>query len=278
MSAGPRIASLHYYPVKSARGIELDRALLSASGFAEDRQWMVVSNTGRFLTQRELPRLALLRPWLSHAELVLKAPAMPEICVPLARTLERRCVTVWNDSCPAFDEGDTVAAWLQSLLNRECRLVRFDNTHRRLSSRTWTGATEAENRFSDGFPILVLSSASLADLNSRLDEPLPMNRFRPNIVLDGLQPYDEDRIDEFTAGEVTLRLVKACTRCAITATNQDNGQLEGDQPLRALRGYRYDAALRGVAFGQNAIIISGFGSTLARGQSIALRWKEHAAS
>jgi uncharacterized protein YcbX len=273
VSGSVRIASLHVYPVKSAAGIELERAALTSAGIAEDRRWMLVGPSGVFLTQRELPRLALLRPSLSETELRLSAPGTLPIAVPLAHMGERRRVRVWHHDCEAFDEGPLVAQWLGCFLGRDCRLVRFDPMHRRLSAREWTGDVEAENRFSDGFPLLAVSSASLADLNARLVQPLPMNRFRPNIVLEGLNAFDEDRIEELRAGDIRLQFAKPCTRCAITTTNQDTGSVEGAEPLRTLKTYRYDAGLRGVCFGQNVIVRSGVGAQLARGQALQLRWK-----
>jgi uncharacterized protein len=247
-----RIAALYVYPVKSARGIALQDAALTRAGLSQDRRWMLVGQSGRCLTQRELPRLALL----------------------LARQGERCSVSVWGHECEAFDEGPAVADWLRQLLDHDCRLVRFDPAHRRLSAREWTGSFEAENQFSDKFPILAVSTASLADLNTRLAEPLPMNRFRPNIVLEGLNAFDEDHIDELSDGAIRLKPVKACTRCKITTTNQDTGSVEGDEPLRTLNTYRYDAALHGVCFGQNLIVVSGAGARLQRGQTLQLHWKQ----
>jgi uncharacterized protein len=274
VSGSARIAALHCYPVKSARGIELERALLTAAGLESDRRWMLVSAAGRFITQRELPRLALITPTLSAEALLLSAPRLAPIAITLAHQGPPRRVSVWRDQCHGFDEGDAVAAWLQAFLGRECRLVRFDPDHRRLSERAWTGEFEAENRFSDGFPILALNTASLSDLNSRLAVPLPMNRFRPNIVLEGIDPYDEDRIDELWGDGLRLKLVRACTRCRITTTNQDTGEPQGDEPLRTLQQYRYDAQLHGVCFGQNVIVVEGAGATLTRGQSLQVRWRE----
>jgi uncharacterized protein YcbX len=273
VSDAARIAALHYYPLKSARGIELERARLTNAGFEDDRRWMLVSGAGRFLTQRELPRLALLEARLSPSALLLTAPQRPQISISLSRQGQRRMVTVWRDQCQALDEGDEVAAWLQAFLGRECRLVRFDPAHRRLSEREWSGEFEADVRFADGFPILAVNAASLADLNHRLAVPLPLNRFRPNIVLAGLQPYDEDRIDELCGNGIRLRFVKPCTRCRITVTNQDSGEVEGDEPLRTLRQYRYDPGLHGVCFGQNAIVIEGAGATLSRNQRLEIRWR-----
>jgi uncharacterized protein len=272
-----RVAALHYYPLKSAAGIELERALLTPAGFQDDRRWMLVTAAGRFITQRELPRLALLRPRMSSAALTLDAPQLPQVSIALAHTGQRRSVTVWQDQCEAFDEGDEAAEWLSVFLGVACRLVRFDPAQRRLSERAWTGEWQAENRFSDGFPILVLNTASLADLNGRLATALPLNRFRPNLVLEGLPPYDEDRIDQLLGDGVRLKLVKPCTRCRITATNQDTGEFEGDEPLRTLRSYRYDARLHGVCFGQNAIVVEGDGAALLRGQRLLIRWRASAA-
>jgi uncharacterized protein len=274
VSNAARIAALHYYPLKSARGIELERARLTNAGFEDDRRWMLVSGAGRFLTQRELPRLALLEARLSPDALLLAAPQRPQISISLLRQGERRTVIVWRDQCQAFDEGDEVAAWLQAFLGRECRLVRFDPAYRRLSEREWTGEFEADVRFSDGFPMLAINTASLVDLNSRLAVPLPLDRFRANIVLTGLQPYDEDRIDELYSDGVRLRMVKACTRCRITTTNQDSGEVQGEEPLRTLRQYRYDPGLHGVCFGQNAIVLEGSGNALVRGQRLSIRWRD----
>jgi hypothetical protein len=174
-------------------------------------------------------------------------------------------VTVWRDRCRAFEQGEPAARWLSTLLGRPVRLVRFDPAQRRLSDTAWTGTLEAPNRFSDGFALLAISLASLADLNARLPAPLPMDRFRPNLVLDGLPPYGEDLLADLVAGEITLRRVKPCTRCSITTTNQATGTVEGEEPLRTLRSYRWDKALRGVTFGQNLVVVSGAGARLRVG-------------
>ncbi len=268
-----RIAALYTYPVKSARGIEYGEATLTGAGLAEDRLWMIVSAQGRFLTQRELPRLALLVPELTQHTLWLHGVDTAPFALGRASQGTPCRVRVWKDDCAAFDEGDEAAAWLARQLGIPCRLVRFDAAQPRLSDLTWTGALRAENRFSDGFPLLALSTGSLEDLNARLGVPLPVNRFRPNLLLDGLPPYAEDRIDELYSGAVRLKVVKPCTRCRITTTNQDSGELEGEEPLRTLKSYRYDAALHGVCFGQNVIVVSGAGEKLRVGQQLKVRWR-----
>ena len=269
-----RIAALYYYPVKSCRGLELEQAPLTAAGLDNDRRWMVINAAGRFLTQREIPRLALIRPSLAADALSLDAQGMPSLRIPLAQHGTSRRVRIWQDQCAAFDEGDAAADWVTRWLGAESRLVRFDPSERRLSSSQWTGRQEAENRFSDAFPLLVLGIASLQDLNTRLRVPLPVNRFRPNLLLEGLGPYEEDRIAELRADGIRLRIVKPCARCKITTTNQDTGEFEGEEPLATLKTYRYDATLHGVVFAQNGIVVEGAGRTLHRGQRLEIQWDE----
>lgn len=259
------LAALHLYPVKSCRGIALTEATVTEAGLEHDREWMVVTPEGRFVTQREAPRLALVVTGLDDVALTLAVPGTEPLVVPLESPATARQVTVWGDRCHAFDQGETAARWLSERLGRPLRLVRFDPAHRRLSNPTWTGGIEAPNRFSDGYALLAISRASLDDLNSRLSAPLPMDRFRPNLVLDGLPPYGEDTIGDLVAGAVRLRRVKPCTRCVITTTNQATAEVEGDEPLRTLKSYRWDSALRGVTFGQNLIVVAGAGARLRAG-------------
>jgi uncharacterized protein YcbX len=272
-STSARIASLYYYPIKSCRGLALEEASLTAAGLEHDRRWMLIDEAGRFRTQREIPRLALLRPSLATGALRVDGPGMPPLSIPLSQRGASRHVRIWQDQCAAFDEGDAAADWASRFLGASVRLVRFDPTERRLSSSQWTGRQEAENRFSDGFPLLVLSTASLQDLNTRLTAKLPVDRFRPNLLLEGLEPYDEDRIHELRAEGIRLRIVKPCARCKITTTDQDRGEVEGEEPLETLKTYRYDAKLHGVLFGQNCIVIEGAGRTLRPGQSLEVHWK-----
>lgn len=267
------IAELNIYPVKSCGGIALQRAQLGATGLQDDRRWMLVDPQQRFVTQRELPRMALLKPRLEGIGAVLTAPGMPHLRVPGTGTDMGVTVNVWRDTCAAFDEGDAAAEWLTAFLQQPVRLVRFDAAQRRLSDREWTGDIEAPNQFSDGYPMLTISNASLADLNGRLPQPLPMNRFRPNLVLDGVQAYDEDRIHELRAGAVCLRIVKPCTRCRITTTDQSTGIAQPPEPLNTLRGYRWNAQLKGVLFGQNMVIVDGVGTELRVGQELEITWK-----
>ena len=267
------IAGLSIYPVKSCRGIALASAKLGTTGLTDDRHWMMVRPNGRFVTQRELPRMALIGTSVDDGALSLAAPGMPPLTVPRANGGAALAVTVWKFSGSGIDCGEAAARWCSDFLATPLRLVRFDASVPRECSPEWTGGTPAITEFSDGFPILVISRASLAELNSRLQIALPMERFRPNLVLDGVGAYDEDRIHELRTPAVTLRLVKPCTRCSITTTDQQRGVVDGVEPLATLKTYRNDSALRGVTFGQNAIIVKGIGENLRVGDPLDITWR-----
>ncbi len=267
----PHVESLHVYPVKSCAGFGAASVEIAANGFAHDREWVLVDPRDHFLTQRDAPRLALVRTQVMAEHLELTAPGAGTLRVPLQHEGGRRVVAVWGARCPAFDAGQAVAEWFSGFLGRAVRLMRFDPSHVRASDAKYTGEVVAPNFFTDGFPILVLSRASIADLSRRVGRPLPPERFRANLLLGGLEPYAEDDIREIDLGEVTLRLVKPCTRCVITTTDQATGERDGDEPLATLKGYRFDRALRGVVFGMNAVIVRGHGHRVTAGQAINIR-------
>jgi len=261
-----QITGLNIYPVKSCRGIALKQARLTATGFEHDREWLVITPEGRFLTQRERPQLAQVETAIADDRLVLRKPNGADLSLPLNLTGPEREVTIWRDKAAAFDAGDEAAAWLTDHLGKPARLVRFDKRHKRASDAKWTEGVEALNQFSDGYPWLLISQGSLDELNRRMQNPLPMNRFRPNIVVDGLPPFGEDSVDEFVAGSVRLKVVKPCDRCVVTTTDQITGERTSDEPLRALKEFRFDKNLRGVLFGQNMILTGGVGNELKVGQ------------
>lgn len=274
------ISGLTLYPVKSCAGLALDEALIGRAGLETqgvgDREWMVVTPAGDFLTQREYPRIACVTPRIAADALVLDAPGMPSLRIALGSFALRSPnlnVRVWNHACAAFDEGDLVAQWLSDYLGARARLARFDPGHVRASNRSKTGEIEALNRFSDGYPLLVISEASLAALNDRLQEAgreaLPMNRFRPNIVIRGVEAHDEDRFAALRTGDAELRPVKPCPRCPIPSIDQHTGD-RGDDPLDILARYR--GGPDGVLFGQNAVVVRGFGSWLRVGQRLEEEW------
>lgn len=254
MPPSPHIAALHVYPVKSCAGISVDSVEALPTGLAHDREWMVVDAEGRFVTQREAARMALVKTAIDAEGLRIEAGG-GAVRLPFDHGGPLREVSVWRSRVPAFDAGDEAAALFSDFLGQALRLVRFDARHARLSNRDWTGGLKAPNLFSDGYPVLVASEGSLADLNARIGgRPLPMARFRPNIVLGGVEPWAEDGLADFSVGGAELRIVKPCTRCVITTTDQDRGERDGVEPLRTLLAFRNDRRVGGVTFGQNAIV------------------------
>lgn len=274
------IASLHLHPIKSCGGLTVDEALLIETGLQLDRAWMVVDAAGEMLTQREWPRLALVQPRLRADDMVLRAPGMLALHVSLDAVEAPTRVRVWADEVKAYDMGALAAQWFSDFLGQAVRLVRFDPEQQRLSDRRWTGDVAAENAFSDGFPLLVASTASLAELNRRLAaRSLPSvgaERFRANLWLDGLEAHDEDQIDEIhidaDGGPVRLKLVKPCARCTIPNVDPSSG-VAGHEPGDTLAGYRADARLNGaITFGMNALILDGADRVLRPGQSAQGTW------
>jgi uncharacterized protein YcbX len=261
-----QVTGLHIYPVKSCRGIALTQARLTETGFEHDREWLVITPEGRFLTQRERPQLAQIETAISNDQLVLRKPNGADLTLPLNMTGPELEVTIWRDKAAAFDAGEQAATWLTEHLGKPARLVRFDKRRKRPSNMQWTGGVEALTQFADGYPWLLISQGSLDELNRRMATPLPMNRFRPNIVVDGLPAFGEDSVDEFVAGDVRLKVVKPCDRCVVTTTDQLTGERSSDEPLKALKEFRFDRNMRGVLFGQNMILTGGLGQELKVGQ------------
>lgn len=264
------VAALTLHPVKSCRGIGVTKARAATTGLAiegaRDREWMIVDARGLFVTQREQPRMALLEPAIEGGRLLLRVPGREPIA--LASDGAGREVVVWRSHVRGFDAGDAVADALSAFLGQDVRLVRFDDTKPRACNPDYVGDSGAATLFSDGYPLLVVGQASLDDLNRRLTSQgfpaVPMNRFRPNLVLDGLEAHDEDHLATIAFGDLVLRPVKPCVRCEITTTDQASGA-RNLEPLRTLTTYRRDDRLAGVTFGMNAIVAAGAGATIAVG-------------
>jgi uncharacterized protein YcbX len=280
------IAQLFVYPVKSCAGIEVPTVRLTETGLEWDRAWMLVDAHGQFVTQRELPRMALIQPSLMATELELRAPDMPVLAVQFDAVGPLVTVQVWDDHVPAHDMGDQVAEWFTKFLDGDgdgdvgsatYRLVRFDPAHRRVASLKWTDGVPALNQFSDGFPLLVISESSLAGLNQRLladgHSAVSMARFRPNVVLAGVGAHDEDRVSNFRVdaepASVLLKPVKPCPRCPIP--NIDPATAKSSPEVSdTLQGYRQDVRVNGaVTFGMNCVTTEGVGALLRVGQVVS---------
>ena len=245
----PQVSALYIYPVKSCRGIRLDVSELEAFGLKHDRRWMVVDNDGVMLTQRKLARMCLIQPELTQSGVMLKTSAMNDISIdiPVAAKLSR--VKVWDDVCQAHDAGDEAANWLSEFLQRECRLVYFPDNEFRQVDETYAQAGD-KTAFSDGFPLLLISQASLDDLNQRMEKPLGMNRFRPNIVVQGCSAFAEDAWKKISIGNIELQIVKPCSRCVIPSINIETAERE-EEPTKTLLSYRRKN--NKIYFGQNVI-------------------------
>lgn len=254
-----RLSALFIYPVKSLGGCTVASAEVDALGLVGDRRFMVVDENDRFLTQRTLPQMALIRTALSADTLTLSHPDAGHISVPRASDAHAapRRVSVWkSENLLAEDCGDSVAAWLSAALATRCRLVRSGEKFLRPMLKPAAGPGDTVH-FADAFPFLVISEASLADLNDRLaargEETMPMNRFRPNIVVSGCTAFAEDKWARLRAGDIVFRAGGLCARCIVTTTDQETAE-RGKEPLRTLAAYRRDASdPTDVNFGQNLI-------------------------
>ncbi len=251
------LSEISLYPVKSLGGISVSRWRLDSFGLFLDRRWMMVDTEGNFMTQRKYPQMARVVPKLTGAEgtgphsLILSHPQMGTFKVPVADLESPRVsVRVWSDQVKAVPVAEEADRWLSEAIGVSCQLVWFaDDVMRQVDTRY----AEKGDRtaFADGFPLLLIGQGSLDDLNRRLQEPLPMRRFRPNLVVTGATPFAEDEWCRIRIGEITLRVVKPCSRCIITTVDPDTGCYSGKEPLRTLATYRR----RGnrIYFGQNLV-------------------------
>ena len=244
------LSGLYVYPIKSCAGIPLHSADLSATGLRHDRRWMLVDETGEFMSQRTHPRMALVSVRFSAEHLIVRAPGMPDLEIPLRQETGNQIdVCVWGDTNRGALVGDEADRWFGEFLEFPCRLVYKPEDDPRLVDSLYAAEGDQVG-FADGFAFLLISEASLEDLNERLEDPLPMNRFRPNFVVSGCAPYAEDGWSRLRIGNVPFRVAEPCPRCAITTVDQKSG-VPGKEPLRTLATYRKSE--RGAVFGRNLI-------------------------
>jgi uncharacterized protein YcbX len=245
------VSQLYIYPIKSLGGIALDEAYVTDRGFEYDRRWMLVDQNNNFMTQRKFENMSLLKVAIVDSNLIVTyIPEKELITIPITSLKnELATVQVWEDSCTGQFVSDEADEWFSAVLQTNCRLVFMPNETRRTTDPEYTPGTSLTS-FSDGYPFLMIGQSSLIDLNTRLAEKIPMNRFRPNIVFAGGQPYEEDTIGVFTIGDITFCGVKLCGRCVITTVDQMTGK-KNKEPLVTLSTYR--AKNHKVCFGQNLI-------------------------
>jgi uncharacterized protein YcbX len=276
----PTLSAITLYPIKSCAGLSLEEATLTPLGLMSaqiyDREWMVVDENGICLTQREHPRMALIKPTLKGTTLELQAPGMLRLEIPLGlpdpQTAPTLQTQVWDDSVLAYDCDALTAEWFTQAIGVPCRLARFHANAERAVSTQWTNGVQASTMFSDGYPILVAGNASLEDLNQKLvaagRSAIPMNRFRPNLVIDGIEAFEEDYAESFQLGDAVLKPVKPCPRCPMPSVDQATGEF-GPDPLDIMQSYRAKPELEGaLCFGMNSILISGEDQRVCVGQEI----------
>jgi len=246
-----QISGIFIYPIKSLRGIALDSAKVEKRGLQYDRRWMIVDQQGLFISQREIPEMALLSTEITQSQLIIQhiKKSFDPLSIPLkpAADAEPITVQVWNDTCRALVVSAAADQWLSQVLQTPCRLVYMPDDSFRHTDIQYSQPTDIVS-FADGYPILIIGEASLADLNQRLKTPVPMNRFRPNLVFSGGAPYEEDTWNVFKINQLSFRGTKPCGRCVMTTINQETAE-RGSEPLKTLSSYRLDG--KKILFGMN---------------------------
>ncbi len=245
------VNQLWIYPIKSCGGISLTQVEVTLTGFKGDRQWMIVDREGNFLTQRTYPQLARVNVQLTATELILDFDHLPTFRLPTQQTGDLKAVTVWRSHVQAIDQGDAVALWFSEVLQIPCRLVRQSPDHIRAINPKFALWENQPVSFADGYPILLANTASLALLNQKLPQPIPMDRFRPNLVVATDDAFCEDDWQRLSIDDLELVQAKPCDRCIITTTDQQTGDRHPQkEPLRTLQTFRY-AKDKGILFGIN---------------------------
>lgn len=246
------VQSLHIYPIKSCGGIDITEMPFAEHGPVHDREFVVVSEVSEFITQRTHPKLCLVRCAINGTNLYVMTDDEHALIIDLSRSIGTwRQFRIWGDLCMGVDQGAEAAQFFSELLGEPCRLVRYAPNRKRYRNSDALGQKISVS-YADGYPLLVVSAESLMFLNEKLETPIPMNRFRPNIVISGCAPHEEDRFTSIGKEGLRLTFAKQCVRCIIPATNQETGE-RGEEPTRTLATYRKNMALRGLTFGGNYV-------------------------
>jgi uncharacterized protein YcbX len=267
----PKIAELFVYPVKSCAGVRMDEVSIAPTGFKFDRNWMIIDDSGTFVTQREHPKLALVQPEFANGGIILSAPVMEPLHVSASGNGDPTKISLFGETHEALSITAEADAWFSTYLGGAFRLAKCDPRTLRKGGVQYPERDAAPTSFVDNYGILVISQASHAALNQKLPQAVPMNRFRPNIVVSGVDEHDEDYFTNARCGEVALRFVNPCFRCSLTSIDQKSGT-PGLEVLPVLSTYRYDDAAKGVKFGAYAAISGGVGAQLRVDSDLDVDW------
>jgi uncharacterized protein len=275
-----KISEINIYPIKSLGGITLNEATIEQRGLQYDRRWMLVDDNGKFFTQREFPKMSTISISLTENGLQVSAEKFDNIIVPFEVEGEKLKVQVWQSNCEAILSDLRINQWFSDVLQTNCKLVYMpDNSRREINPRFDVNNDIVS--FADGYPFLIIGENSLADVNSRLEMPVPMNRFRPNIVVANSVAFAEDNWKKIKIGEIIFRSTKPCARCVMTTINQTDGAFTGKEPLKTLAKYRLakqvfpatcadlDLSENAVLFGQN-LVADNFGGTIKIGDKVEI--------
>lgn len=268
-----QLSELWIYPIKSLGGISLTQAQVTDRGLEHDRRWLLVDENGTFLSQREHSILALFQPEMRTSGMIItyrKTGSFIEVPLHYTKDQALFTVTVWDDSMQAFEVDVAISAWFSQILGFSARLVYMPHDSHRKVDADYAISPSDITSFSDAYPFLIIGQSSLDDLNTRLKNPITMNRFRPNFVFTGGEPYEEDTWIQFNIGALLFYGVKPCGRCVMTTIDQEKGIVSGKEPLKTLAKYRMSG--NNVLFGQN--LIAGNLGILSVGETIVLLKKK----
>jgi hypothetical protein len=244
------ISAIYIYPIKSLGGISLDAAQVEEKGLQYDRRWLLVDANNQFLSQRTYPQMALLKVKLTPEGLLVEKKGTGSFVVPYQpQTTNTLTVQVWDDSIEGVEVSPEADKWFTEMLGMDCKLVYMPEQTIRPVDEQYAVADNYVS-FADAYPFLLIGQSSLDDLNSRMSESLPMNRFRPNLVVQGAAPFAEDEWYEIRIGECSFYVVKPCARCVLTTVDQETAQ-KGKEPLKTLATYR--TIRNKIMFGQNIV-------------------------
>lgn len=249
------LSEINIYPIKSLSGISLESSIVENRGLKFDRRWMLVDENNKFLTQRDYPQMATVVVGVTENGLAVSS-GNKSLEIPIqVDTNKTASVKIWNSRCRAQIYGDIINEWFSGILQKDCKLVLMPEETRRRVNYFYAVHKEDSVSFADGYPVLLAGESSLADLNSRLETPVPMNRFRPNLIVSGAEAFAEDGWKQIRIGAAVFHLVKPCARCVVTTIEQTSGEKQGVEPLKTLASYRIPrrSVKKKILFGQNLI-------------------------